>query len=84
MAAKNRWLGLIACGVKRINVSVDTLDADKFRTITRWGDLDLRAGIDAAQAAGRRSRSMRSRFVASQHEIPTLVSGRIRAAWTSR
>jgi cyclic pyranopterin phosphate synthase len=41
------------CGVKRINVSVDTLDPDKFRTITRWGDLGkVTAGIDAAQAAG--------------------------------
>lgn len=40
-------------GVERINVSLDTLDADKFRTITRWGDLDkVVAGIDAAQAAG--------------------------------
>src|SRR5947209_17102185 len=27
------------CGVKRINVSIDTLDPDKFRAITRWGDL---------------------------------------------
>ena len=41
------------CGVKRINVSLDTLDKDKFRAITRWGDLDkVMAGIDAAQAAG--------------------------------
>jgi cyclic pyranopterin phosphate synthase len=40
-------------GVKRINVSLDTLDADKFRAITRWGELDkVIAGIDAAQAAG--------------------------------
>ena len=40
-------------GVERINVSLDTLDADKFRTITRWGELDkVIAGIDAAQAAG--------------------------------
>ena len=44
---------LAACGVKRINVSLDTLDADKFRTITRWGALDkVLAGIDAAQEAG--------------------------------
>jgi cyclic pyranopterin phosphate synthase len=44
---------LKACGVKRINVSLDTLDADKFRAITRWGDLaKVMAGIDAAQAAG--------------------------------
>jgi cyclic pyranopterin phosphate synthase len=40
-------------GVERINVSLDTLDADKFRAITRWGELDkVMAGIDAAQAAG--------------------------------
>lgn len=40
-------------GVERINVSLDTLDADKFRAITRWGDLTkVMAGIDAAQAAG--------------------------------
>ncbi len=44
---------LADCGVKRINVSLDTLDADRFRTITRWGDLSkVMAGIDAAQAAG--------------------------------
>jgi GTP 3',8-cyclase len=44
---------LKAHGVRRINVSLDTLDADKFRTITRWGSLDqVLAGIDAAQAAG--------------------------------
>ncbi len=42
-------------GVERINVSLDTLDPDKFRAITRWGDLSrVMAGIDAAQAAGLR------------------------------
>jgi cyclic pyranopterin phosphate synthase len=41
------------CGVERINVSIDTLDADKFRAITRWGDLSkVLAGVDAAQRAG--------------------------------
>jgi cyclic pyranopterin phosphate synthase len=40
-------------GVRRLNVSLDTLDPDKFRAITRWGSLDqVLAGIDAAQAAG--------------------------------
>jgi GTP 3',8-cyclase len=44
---------LKALGVERINVSLDTLDADKFRAITRWGELDkVLAGVDAAQAAG--------------------------------
>jgi GTP 3',8-cyclase len=42
-------------GVERINVSLDTLDPDKFRAITRWGELDkVLAGIDAALAAGLR------------------------------
>ena len=40
-------------GVERINVSLDTLDPDKFRAITRWGDLkQVLAGVDAAQAVG--------------------------------
>jgi GTP 3',8-cyclase len=44
---------LAACGVKRINVSLDTLDAAKFKAITRWGDLGkVMEGLDAAQAAG--------------------------------
>src|SRR5438105_3064301 len=44
---------LADCGVKRINVSLDTLEPDKFRAITRWGELDkVMAGIDAAQNAG--------------------------------
>ncbi|WP_246232465.1 GTP 3',8-cyclase MoaA [Aurantimonas aggregata] len=44
---------LADCGVRRLNVSLDTLDPDKFRQITRWGELDkVMAGIRAAQAAG--------------------------------
>jgi GTP 3',8-cyclase len=44
---------LAAHGVKRINVSLDTLGPDKFRAITRWGNLDqVLAGIRAARAAG--------------------------------
>jgi GTP 3',8-cyclase len=44
---------LADCGVRRINVSLDTLDADRFRAITRWGDLNkVLSGIDAAQKAG--------------------------------
>src|ERR1043166_73198 len=40
-------------GIRRINVSLDTLDAAKFRAITRWGELDkVLAGIEAARAAG--------------------------------
>ncbi|MBS9720747.1 GTP 3',8-cyclase MoaA [Tianweitania sp. BSSL-BM11] len=44
---------LADCGVKRINVSIDTLDPAKFRAITRWGNVEqVMAGLDAAQAAG--------------------------------
>ena len=44
---------LYDCGVRRINVSLDTLDPDKFKEITRWGDFSkVMAGIDAAQKAG--------------------------------
>src|SRR3954452_25123825 len=44
---------LVDCGVRRINVSLDTLDGAKFRAITRWGDLDkVLGGIEAARAAG--------------------------------
>jgi GTP 3',8-cyclase len=44
---------LADCGVRRINVSLDTLNADKFRAITRWGDIDkVLSGIEAARAAG--------------------------------
>ncbi len=42
-------------GVRRVNVSLDTLDDAKFAAITRWGRLaQVRAGIEAAQAAGLR------------------------------
>jgi GTP 3',8-cyclase len=48
---------LADCGVRRINVSLDTLDADKFRKVTRWGELDrVHAGLDAADRAGLRVR----------------------------
>ena len=40
-------------GVKRINVSLDTLDPAKFRAVTRWGELDkVLDGIKAAREAG--------------------------------
>jgi cyclic pyranopterin phosphate synthase len=44
---------LYEVGVRRINISIDTLDADKFAKITRWGKLqNVLRGIDAALAAG--------------------------------
>lgn len=44
---------LAAAGVKRINVSLDTLDPERFRRITRWGELSkVLEGIDCAANAG--------------------------------
>jgi len=46
---------LAACGIRRVNVSLDTLDPSKFATITRWGKLaPVLDGIRAAKAAGMR------------------------------
>jgi cyclic pyranopterin phosphate synthase len=44
---------LVDAGVRRLNISIDTLDPDKFREITRWGDLDnVLRGMQAAKRAG--------------------------------
>jgi len=52
----SRYAGELAeCGVKRVNVSLDTLDPAKFHAVTRWGHIEkVLAGIDAAQEAGLR------------------------------
>jgi GTP 3',8-cyclase len=66
---------LVHHGVRRINVSVDTLDDAKFRAITRWGDLaKVKEGIAAAKAAGL---AIKINAVAlkgvNEHEIPEMV-----------
>ena len=44
---------LYEAGVRRVNVSIDTLDSVKFKEITRWGRLEqVLAGIEAAKQAG--------------------------------
>ncbi|SIO66652.1 cyclic pyranopterin monophosphate synthase subunit MoaA [Bradyrhizobium erythrophlei] len=63
------------CGVRRVNVSLDTLDAAKFRAITRWGDIDkVLAGIEAAREAGL---AVKINAVAlknmNEEEIPSLM-----------
>jgi cyclic pyranopterin phosphate synthase len=49
-----RFAGELAdCGVRRVNVSIDTLDPRKFTAITRWGRLEqVMEGLAAAKAAG--------------------------------
>ncbi len=44
---------LVEAGVKRVNISIDTLDHEKFQKITRWGDLNnVLNGLAAAKRAG--------------------------------
>jgi GTP 3',8-cyclase len=44
---------LADCGVKRVNVSLDSLDPGKFKSITRWGELEqVLTGVEAAKEAG--------------------------------
>jgi cyclic pyranopterin phosphate synthase len=66
---------LKSCGVDRINVSLDTLDPDKFKAITRWGDLaNVMRGLDAAEQAGIK---LKLNAVAlkgvNEHEIDALI-----------
>ena len=44
---------LADCGVRRVNISLDSLDPEKFKKITRWGDFgQVMDGVDAALEAG--------------------------------
>lgn len=44
---------LAAAGLQRVNISIDTLDPDKFKALTRWGDVyDVWNGIKAAEDVG--------------------------------
>ena len=67
--------GLAAAGVRRVNVSLDTLDADRFAKLTRGGDLSqVLDGIAAARRAGL---SLRINTVAlksgNRHDLPDIV-----------
>ncbi|MCB1460383.1 MAG: radical SAM protein, partial [Nitratireductor sp.] len=67
---------LADAGVKRINVSLDTLDEAKFAEITRWGRLpQVMAGLEAAEKAGLK---VKINAVAlkdfNEHEIETLMT----------
>ncbi|WP_349360424.1 GTP 3',8-cyclase MoaA [Stappia sp.] len=66
---------LAECGVRRLNVSMDTMDAAKFKTITRWGDLGkVMDGLRAATEAGL---SIKINMVAlkgvNEHEIVPMM-----------
>ena len=66
---------LADCGVRRVNVSLDTLDAHTFRRVTRWGDLEkVMEGIRAATAAGLKVKiNMVALRDANAHEIEPML-----------
>ncbi len=67
---------LHAAGVDRLNISLDTLDAAKYRRITRWGEFkDAWAGIEAAEAAGFDNIKLNAVLMGgvNDDEIPALV-----------
>jgi cyclic pyranopterin phosphate synthase len=66
---------LVDAGIRRVNVSVDTLDRASFRKTTRGGDLDrVLRGLDRARAVGLR---VKINAVAlkgvNEHEIPSMI-----------
>ena len=64
------------CGVERVNVSLDTLDPDAFRRITRWGELgQVMDGIAAAERAGLRIKiNMVALAGVNEHEIEPMMA----------
>lgn len=72
---------LAACGVTRVNVSLDTLDPARYRALTRLGDISkVMAGLDAAQAAGLRIKlnalASRGAFEAELDDLIRFAHGR--------
>ncbi|MHC8300814.1 GTP 3',8-cyclase MoaA [Pseudomonas sp. ZS1P83] len=68
---------LFDAGVKRLNISLDSLDADRFKALTRKGDLkNVIAGIDAAKLAGFQHTKLNCVVMKGRndHEINDLVA----------
>lgn len=66
---------LAAAGVERVNVSLDTLDPDQFRAITRGGDIaQVLTGIDAARSAGLAVKiNMVAQRGLNQDQLPAMI-----------
>jgi GTP 3',8-cyclase len=78
---------LAAAGLDRVNISIDTLDPDRFRLMTRGGRLDLVwAGIEAAEAAGLRPIKLNTVVVGGQndHEVGDLAALSLERPWQVR
>jgi GTP 3',8-cyclase len=69
---------LAEAGLKRVNVSLDTLDREKFRRLTRWGKLeDVWEGISAAEEAGLTPIKINAVVVKGYNEIDIVQLARL-------
>lgn len=69
---------LAEAGLQRVNVSVDTLNPEKFRQITRWGSLEkVFAGIHAAEQAGLAPIKINTVVVRGDNEIEVIDLARL-------
>lgn len=79
--------GLAEAGLGRVNVSIDTLDPDRFKLMTRGGRLDLVwQGIEAADAAGLRPIKLNTVVVRDQNdeEVADMAALTLDRAWQVR
>ncbi len=78
---------LAQAGLQRVNVSLDTLDPERFHRITRWGSLDdVWQGIEAAEAAGMSPMKLNAVVVRDYNEgdVPALAALTREKAWQVR
>lgn len=78
---------LRAAGLRSVNLSLDTLDPEKFRRITRWGKLDaVLAGLDAAAQAGLRIKlnAVVSRGTNDRDDVVALARYTLEHPWQVR
>lgn len=74
-------------GLQRVNISLDTLDPDKFHTLTRWGSLDdVWQGIEAAEAAGLTPVKINAVVVRgyNEYDLPLLAELTMTRPWQVR
>jgi len=66
---------LVRCGIKRVNVSVDTIDPDRYRALTRGGELGtVLRGLRVAKAAGLHIKINAVALSTEWHELPRLIN----------
>lgn len=69
---------LATAGLQRVNISLDTLDPDKFKRLTRWGDISqVWAGIEAAEEAGLTPVKINSVVVRGYNELDVIDLARL-------